>query len=328
MHKLIWFDIANSPHVMFFKPIVEKIGKYFDVFITAREFSETLELLDSFGLKYVKVGKHGGRSKVGKLLSSIQRIREFVGILDNIKPYLAVSHNSYDQIVASKLMGIKSMTFMDYDKQPANHVAFRLSNLVVVQEWFPDDALVKFGTRRFVRYKGLKEEVYIDGFKPDFEAVRGFNIKRPFVVARPPSVLSLYSKGYGIFWKVLVRLKGMGCDVRVITRNPEDGEICRNLKIQTLPRPVDGLQVIYWADAFVGGGGTMTRESVILGTPAYSVIPNPGYLDKILSKMGYIRFVEVPEDVRISEKREFSIKRFNPNILGDIVDIILGEVEG
>lgn len=307
---------------MFFRPVIEVLQKDFDIFITARDFSETLHLLKMFNINYIPIGKHGGRGKIGKALSTLNRIKSFLNLFKGEKPELAISHNSYDQILASKLMGIKNITFMDYDKQPANHLAFRLSDVVVVQEWFPEDALRRFGAKRVIRYRGLKEEVYLRDFKPDPEIPQKFNIKRPFILARPPSTSSLYQKGYGVFWEVLKGLKGKGVDVRVLPRNREDEWVCRDLNLPILSKPVDAPQLIFWADAFIGGGGTMTREAVILGTPAYSVLPMPGFLDKKLEELGFLRFIRDVEDVKIDLKKEFKLRVFNSDILEDIVKII------
>ncbi len=311
---------------MFFRPIIDSLKERFEVFITARDYSETIMLLDALNLKYEPIGKHGGKSIFGKVLSSAKRIYAFSKLFRKTKPSLAISHNSYDQIIYSFSAGIRNITFMDYDKQPANHVAFRLSYLVVVQEWFPEDALKRFGAKRYIKYKGLKEEVYLDDFVPSERFIRNLSVKRPFVVARPPTIRSLYSEGYGIFWETLRRLKSKGCDVRLLVRNPEDEGIAKSMGIEVLPKPIDGPQIVFWADIFIGGGGTMTREAVILGTPAYTVLPRLGSVDLKLHEMGYLRIVNSPDDVKVDLKKDFRVRRFNPNIREDIIGIIVQNI--
>jgi predicted glycosyltransferase len=82
---------------------------------------------------------------------------------------LAVSHNSYAHIAAAAALGIKSVTLMDYEHQPANHLAFRLASLVIVPRAFPDSALKRYGASRakVKRYDGTKEDVYLADFAPD-----------------------------------------------------------------------------------------------------------------------------------------------------------------
>ena len=54
---------------------------------------------------------------------------------------------------------------------------------------------------------------------------------------------------------------------------------------------VDGLELISVADIFVGGGGTMTAESALLGKPTISISPIKFYVDDYLVKMGLIHKV-------------------------------------
>src|SRR5258708_25464011 len=79
---------------------------------------------------------------------------------------LAVSHNSYAQIAAAAALGIRSVPLMDYEHQPANHLAFRLATRVIVPRAFPSAELKKYraSTRKAKRYEGTKDDVYL----PDF----------------------------------------------------------------------------------------------------------------------------------------------------------------
>src|SRR5947208_3320598 len=97
----IWIDLANSPHVPFFRALVpEFVARGYDVLVTAREFAQTVELAERAGLEPVVIGAHGGRAlsgKAGNLFGRAWALRRWArgrGIA------LAVSHNSYAQIVA------------------------------------------------------------------------------------------------------------------------------------------------------------------------------------------------------------------------------------
>ena len=43
-----------------------------------------------------------------------------------------MSHNSYAHIVAARSLGIRAVTAMDFEHQPANHVGFRLAELLPI----------------------------------------------------------------------------------------------------------------------------------------------------------------------------------------------------
>jgi predicted glycosyltransferase len=59
-------------------------------------------------------------------------------------------------------------------------------------------------------------------------------------------------------------------------------------KITVLENVVDGLELISVADIFIGGGGTMTAESALLGKPTISISPIKFYVDDYLVKTGLI----------------------------------------
>src|SRR5437870_7221325 len=166
----IWVDLANSPHVPFFHALIpEFTSRGHRVEITARDFAQTVELATNAGMLPHVIGGHGGGSitgKAGNLVGRAAALRRWARArgID-----LAVSHNSYAQIAAAAALGIKSVTLMDYEHQPANHLAFRLASRVIVPRAFPAAELKKLGasTRKIKRYDGMKEDVYLADFTPD-----------------------------------------------------------------------------------------------------------------------------------------------------------------
>src|SRR5438132_10336782 len=166
----IWVDLANSPHVPFFRALIpEFTSREHQIEITARDFAQTVELATKTGMVPHVIGGHGGgtfRGKAGNLVGRAAALRKWArdrGI------DLALSHNSYAQIAAAAALGIKSVTLMDYEHQPANHLAFRLASRVIVPRAFPAAELKKFGAsmRKVKRYDGIKEDVYLADFTPD-----------------------------------------------------------------------------------------------------------------------------------------------------------------
>ena len=144
----IWIDLANSPHVPFFRALIPEFEKHgVEVETTAREFAQTVEMAEAAGLAPTVIGGHGGRElrgKAGNLLGRAKALREWArgrGF------HLAVSHNSYAQLVAARSLGVRSVTLMDYEHQPANHLAFRLAHCVIVPRAFPEEALRRYGAR-------------------------------------------------------------------------------------------------------------------------------------------------------------------------------------
>ncbi|HEX4929709.1 MAG TPA: DUF354 domain-containing protein, partial [Gaiellaceae bacterium] len=64
----VWIDITNSPHVLFFRPLITLLGEdEHEVEVTARDYAQTLELLRLHGIEHHVVGpRHGGAGVPGK----------------------------------------------------------------------------------------------------------------------------------------------------------------------------------------------------------------------------------------------------------------------
>jgi predicted glycosyltransferase len=62
---------------------------------------------------------------------------------------------------------------------------------------------------------------------------------------------------------------------------------------------LDGLNLIWFSDLMISGGGTMNREAAALGVPVYSVFRGKiGAVDKYLAQNGRLTLLENIKDVR------------------------------
>src|SRR6185295_9160162 len=63
----VWVDCTAAAHPLVLKPIVERIeARGHEVFVTAREYGQTLGVLDRLGMSYEPVGRHAGASSLKK----------------------------------------------------------------------------------------------------------------------------------------------------------------------------------------------------------------------------------------------------------------------
>ena len=47
----VWIDLTNSPHVLFFRPIIRRLDEAgVETAVTARDFAQTLGLLELYGI--------------------------------------------------------------------------------------------------------------------------------------------------------------------------------------------------------------------------------------------------------------------------------------
>jgi uncharacterized protein len=280
----IWIDLANSPHVPFFVPLIKDFkSRGHEVFITARDFAQTIELAEKAELDFTKIGEHGGGKLSAKFENLVGRALSLRKFAKPLKIDLAVSHNSYSQILAAKILGIKSVTLMDYEHQPANHLAFRLANRVIVPSSFPEDSLKQFGAskRKIRRYEGIKEDVYLADFKQDINfqselSNLGISPENILVVVRPPASFALYHRFENEIFSVFLAKLRNAKNVKVIFLARTKEQKTLYFKQFTdkfiLPEKIlDGANLIASADLVVSAGGTMNREAAALGIPTATI---------------------------------------------------------
>ncbi len=336
----IWIDLANSPHVPFFHALIPKfIERGHSVEITARDFAQTVELAAQAGMLAHVIGGHGGGSiagKAGNLLGRASALRKWARArgID-----LAVSHNSYAQIAAAAALGIKSVTLMDYEHQPANHFAFRTASQVIVPRAFPAAELLKFGaaTRKVKRYHGTKEDVYLADFVPDPafpEALRKLNIASDdvLVVARPPAREALYHRFENeLFDQLIGHLNSQrAVKILMLPRSAAQREDYATRALSNLVIPsaaLDGANLIAAADLVVSAGGTMNREAAALGVPAISIYAGKwAAIDEELMREGRLQRItsraEI-EKLNVAKKSGLNARRAT-GVREEIVDLILG----
>jgi predicted glycosyltransferase len=281
---LIWIDLANSPHVPFFRALAREFaGRGHEVVATARDFAQTVELAERAGLAPVVIGVHGGGKLAGKAGNLIGRAAALARWAHGRGFDLAVSHNSYAQVAAARALGIKSVTLMDYEHQPANHLAFRLATRVIVPRAFPEEALRRYGAgrKKVRRYDGTKEDVYLADFAPDphfAETLRhlGVNKEDILVVVRPPAREALYHRFDNELFDELLKRLSARTDVKVILLARTDAQRAayaeRAGANMILPRAaLDGANLLFAADLVISAGGTMNREAAALGVPAATI---------------------------------------------------------
>jgi predicted glycosyltransferase len=300
----VWIDVTNSPQVVFFRPLVgllEQRGHA--VAISARDFAQTLELLEDAGMAHTVVGPpHGGASRSGKARAMAARLRALRVFGRQGGFDVALSHASHELPLAARSLGIPSAYAYDYEFARAQHtLGSRAATRVVVPDAIPQERLDRLGAhaRKVRRYPGLKEEYALAGFAPDpaVPAALGLDPERVQVVVRTPPEVSLYHRhGNPLFAELLERLgRDPAVQAVVLPRTPEQREAiaARGLPSLVVPtRAVDARTLVALADAVVSAGGTMNREAVALGAPVWTTFAGRmGAVDEGLVADGRLRLL-------------------------------------
>jgi predicted glycosyltransferase len=308
----IWIDLVNSPHIPFFVPIIVRLKQQgHDVCITYRDFAQTAKLVELHQLDAKLIGGHGGKKRIAKMINLIQRTIQLFRFARKKNIDLALSHNSYFQLIAAKLLSIPSMTSMDFEGQPANHLAFRLASLVSVPKVFPSFYITKFGAKNAAFYDGLKEHICLADFKVDTLFIHKLasafklseeDIKKPVVVVRPPPSQALYHNGSECLFELfLEKIALQNLTILVLPRVKEQkASLSQRYPMFFFTEEVlDGLQLIYCVDALVSGGGSMNREAACLGVPAFSFFSGElPAVDKILEEEGLLSVITNVQEVQ------------------------------
>jgi hypothetical protein len=335
----LWIDLANSPHVPFFQALSYRfIAAGHEVEITARDFAETIPLVRAAGLTAQVIGGHGGRDVSKKAGNLMGRAWELARWARRRRFDLAVSHNSYSQILAGRAARIKTVTLMDYEHQPANHLAFRLASRIIVPESFPAQDLRRFGARagKVRRYHGTKEDVYLADFRPDSSfAARlcelGVNPDNVLVLMRPPAHDALYHRFQNTLFDEALEMLLANENVRMVLlpRNASQRAQYSSRERLIVPRePLPGADLIAASDLVISAGGTINREAAALGVPVASIYAGKwAAVDEQLVTEGRLRRISKSADLnelRI-EKKQSANPRRSTAVIDEVVGLILNE---
>lgn len=329
----LWIDLANSPHVPFFKALAKRFtSQGHEIETTAREFAETIPLAQAAGFDAHVVGVHGGRAvpaKVGTLMSRAWALAVWAR---SRKFDLAISHNSYSQIIAARALGIKTVTLMDYEYQPANHLAFRLTSRIIVPNSFPARLLRRYGASvgKVRRYHGTKEDVYLADFQPDLSfgarlCELGISADNVLVLMRPPAHDALYHRFQNaLFDKALAMLlTNEKVQVILLPRSEAQRAMYGTKDRLIVPaHPLDGANLIASSDLVISAGGTINREAAALGVPAVSIYAGKwAAVDEELVKEGRLR--RISNAIELLDLPIVKKQTTNPRRSVDVIDEVV-----
>jgi len=311
----VWIDMTASAHVLVFRPLIEILHRRGDeVEITAREYAQTLQLLELHGLSAdAVIGRHGGRSRLQKARQMTHRLGALRRWAKTRRFDLALAHGSHELTLTARRLGIPSATTFDYEFATLQHqLGCRAATRVVVPDAIPAERLRPYGVRppKLLQYPGLKEEYYLSDFEPDRSLLDRFGVdpSRVLVVLRPPPDVSLYHRHSNpLFPQTLDHLGRLETvHAFVLPRTEEQREFVRGLALPSVIVPesaVDAQSLIALADVVVSAGGTMNREAAALGVPVYTTYGGRlGGVDEELIRQGRLKPLTDPRALDLHKR--------------------------
>ena len=330
----VWVDMTASAHVLVFRPLIAILRDRGDeVEITARDYAQTLQLLELHGLEATVIGKHGGRSRFRKAREMTHRLGALRRWARGRDFDVALAHGSHELTMTARRLGIPSSTTFDYEWAWLQHqLGCRAASRVVVPESIPPARLATYGARppKLLQYPGLKEEYYLADFEPDASLLDRFGVDRSrvLVVLRPPPDVSLYHRHSNPLFPMTLDYLGRHENVHafVLPRTEEQREYVRRLDLPSVILPetaVDAQNLIALADVVVSAGGTMNREAAALGVPVYTTYGGRlGGVDEQLIREGRLVPLTDPRalDLRKHDTLPLERVRRDPN---DMLELLL-----
>ena len=312
----VWVDMTASAHPLVFRPLVALLEARGDeVEITARDYAQTLQLIEQHGMRATVIGHHGGRSRLGKARQMGARLRALRRWARDREFDIALAHGSHELTMTAKRLGIPSATTFDYEWAWLQHeLGCRAATKVIVPDSIPVERLARYGTRppKLLHYPGLKEEYYLSDFTPNADVLAGFEIDRArvLVVLRPPPDVSLYHRHSNPLFPQTLNHLGTLDSVHafVLPRTEEQRDYVRSLALPSVivpERAVDAQSLIALSDLVVSAGGTMNREAAALGVPVYTTYGGRlGGVDEELIRQGRLRPLTDPRALDLSKRAE------------------------
>lgn len=339
MRRCIWVDVDNSPQIQFFRPIIERLVELgHQVTLTTRDCSYACQMLDLAKIPYSRVGIHYGKRKILKLFGLGIRSFQLLVFACDKHFDLAVGHGARSLPLACWLLRIPCMTIYDYEY--VSSVIFdRFSTEILMPEVIPDGVCWSTRVRRqkVKKYPGIKEQVYLNDFRPNPRIVKDLDIptNKVIVTLRPPATMAHYHdpKTETLFYELLSFLVGRE-DIELVLVLRSEVERHKILKVvgersrvRIPSRVVDGLSLIWYSDLVIGAGGTMNREAAVLGVPAYSVFQGKrGAVDAMLEKENKLEFICSNDDFRKIQFKKRTRPQFSSFSSNGLIDFFVNEI--
>jgi len=323
----VWIDMTNTPHVHFFAPIIQHLKQNHEVFVTARDFSETIPLLDSYRIDYFVTGRHQGKNRLKKVIGLVLRLKNMLKELPGFDISFGIGGQNTTPVSAWRRK--PSVVFSDNDTSYKWH-SYKLGSHFVFPAYFDYERVMRnFGVKRsqIHLYHGFKEDIYLADYTPDPDFLSYLPFK-DFITIRPENLKANYVPKDAV--SIVPALFRVFKDENILflPRYKEEHAYAEGYTNIFIPdRVLPGRDVCYYTRAMLTGAGTFAREAAILGTPSVSFFPGKTMLtvDQIMQERGWQFNSRNPEDiyefVKSAKKNHAHSERCN-DVLKELLGII------
>jgi uncharacterized protein len=263
----IAFFLKTPAHVHLYKNVIKNLeSRGHKAFILARNYGDTITLLDEMGFEYF-VYANIPTSKYGKVLSLPFNVLTAYNFLRKKKPDLLIGMGIYSTCT-SQLLRKRCVLFNDSEPTPFQFMFFKLFVDVILT---PSSFTKELGSKQ-IKINSFKEIAYLhkNYFVPDIGIYNflGINQSEDYILLRFNAFDAVHDmgiKGFSIDQKrSLVSELSKYAHVFISSESKLPDEFNKYLLKIPKSRIHD---VLYYAKLVVTDTQTTTTESAILGTP-------------------------------------------------------------
>lgn len=273
----IWLDVATPKDALLASCLLTLLHeKSYNVLVTAREQTQTIRILKLLNVPHHQIGSYGETLRE-KLLEEQRRIREFIEFFDKIGlPRVLWTHGEVGAIRTA--FGLQVPIVYSNDTLHAIHVAKLATPLV---DWIvAPSAFGKSWTRfgipknRIILYDGVEETAWIKDVKfkiPAPKKAEDFAESEKVILFRNVEYKASYYRDIKVDTCKLIEKLSKMAKIVYLPRYEEEREKFAQYENVWLPKkPLLAYQLLPFVDLVIGSGGTVCRESALMGIPTIS----------------------------------------------------------
>ncbi len=282
---------------------MEKLGH--ETFITTRNYEYSVSTIKRLHKEPIIIGEHGGADLSSKLKSYAKRVELLTNYVTEQQPDLFIGFSSPEGTRVAFGLSIPSINFNDTPHAVAvAKLAFPLSTQIVLPECISPSEFPLLEDNRerekVVQYYGVDEVSWTKKFKPETKTLDSIGIdykNDTIMLVRPEEKKAAYykpelrKKVKNVLINVLKKLKQNNNSLKVVVfpRYKDQEEAYRKLGDWVIipEQAIDTLSVMYYSQLVITGGGTLSREGALLGTPSITFFPRPLKVNQFLAELGF-----------------------------------------
>jgi len=279
--KVIWFEVLTPKQAMLFLAIGDKLKEFgFSAHYTTRKHDYIDDIFKHQNVSPTSFEAYGGKTLADKLITSAKRVVKLAEHMSKFetKPIATITFSSPDAARVAFGLGIPLILLNDTAHSiPVARLTFSLAKYLITPTCINKDDFIRLGAQPEIihQYAGVDEAEYITKEKLQlFQKRRKESKEERYLIFRPEESFASYMKDKDStpYLEILEEAeKQYPGKILVFPRYEAQKQTLLETFEDKIIIPEKGLHFLELytnADVLITGGGTMARESALLGIPS------------------------------------------------------------